>query len=104
MGEALCPQCGSPNSVDANFCAVCGTSLPDRGQGVDDVIGSVRAGLDLTDVNTAVNTAIDLDQMGMVVVTSGSTAGARYAITEPLTTIGRHPDSSIFLDDVTVSR
>ncbi|MFB0901841.1 MAG: FHA domain-containing protein, partial [Acidimicrobiales bacterium] len=28
----------------------------------------------------------------------------RYGVTKRFTTIGRHPDSDIFLDDVTVSR
>ena len=30
--------------------------------------------------------------------------GSRYALSPERTTIGRHPDSDIFLDDVTVSR
>ena len=41
---------------------------------------------------------------GSFVVKRGATAGTRYAVSETFTTIGRHPDSSIFLDDVTVSR
>jgi pSer/pThr/pTyr-binding forkhead associated (FHA) protein len=38
------------------------------------------------------------------VVKRGQNAGSRFAITQPVTTAGRHPDSDIFLDDVTVSR
>ena len=38
------------------------------------------------------------------VVKRGSKAGTRYSVTETFTTIGRHPESDIFLDDVTVSR
>ena len=39
-----------------------------------------------------------------LVVASGHQAGTRYAITSELMTVGRHPDSDIFLDDITVSR
>ena len=40
----------------------------------------------------------------MLVVTRGPNAGTRMALTKPVTTVGRHPDSDIFLDDITVSR
>ena len=36
--------------------------------------------------------------------TAGPTTGARYNLDADLITIGRHPDSDIFLDDITVSR
>jgi pSer/pThr/pTyr-binding forkhead associated (FHA) protein len=39
-----------------------------------------------------------------LIVASGHQAGTRYAITSDLVTVGRHPDSDIFLDDITVSR
>ena len=39
-----------------------------------------------------------------MVVASGHQAGTRYAITSELITVGRHPDSDVFLDDITVSR
>jgi pSer/pThr/pTyr-binding forkhead associated (FHA) protein len=40
----------------------------------------------------------------MVVVHRGANKGARYLISEERTSIGRSPESEIFLDDVTVSR
>ena len=40
---------------------------------------------------------------GLLVVRSGAQSGNRYVV-DGLTTIGRHPESSICLDDVTVSR
>ncbi|MCB1269058.1 MAG: FHA domain-containing protein [Microthrixaceae bacterium] len=46
----------------------------------------------------------DAGEVGQLVVTRGPTAGSRYALDEDVVTIGRHPDSTIFLDDVTVSR
>jgi pSer/pThr/pTyr-binding forkhead associated (FHA) protein len=42
--------------------------------------------------------------IGLLVVKRGPNAGSRFAMGIGETTIGRHPDSDIFLDDVTVSR
>ena len=41
---------------------------------------------------------------GVLVVKRGPDAGARFVLTGEVTRVGRHPDSEIFLDDVTVSR
>jgi pSer/pThr/pTyr-binding forkhead associated (FHA) protein len=40
----------------------------------------------------------------LLVVRRGPNAGSRFMLDHDLTTAGRHPDSDIFLDDVTVSR
>ena len=40
----------------------------------------------------------------LLVVHRGPNAGSRFLLDSELTTAGRHPDSDIFLDDVTVSR
>jgi pSer/pThr/pTyr-binding forkhead associated (FHA) protein len=42
--------------------------------------------------------------VAMLVVTRGPNAGSRFLLDRPVTTAGRHPDSDILLDDVTVSR
>ena len=42
--------------------------------------------------------------LGLLVVKRGPNAGSRFVLGTGKTTIGRHPDSDIFLDDVTVSR
>ena len=86
-----CPRCGVSNPHGGNFCTACGATLPDG----DDVTGNYpQVGVDIPDAG----------EVGQLVVTRGATAGARYALEPGETTIGRHPDSSIFLDDVTVSR
>src|SRR6202034_2277687 len=41
---------------------------------------------------------------GLLVVRRGPNAGSRFLLDSDLTLVGRHPDSDIFLDDVTVSR
>jgi len=39
-----------------------------------------------------------------LIVRSGTQAGDAFALHDPLTRLGRHPDSEISLDDITVSR
>ncbi|MCW2686358.1 MAG: peptide-binding protein [Mycobacterium sp.] len=40
----------------------------------------------------------------LIVVKRGPNAGSRFLLDRPVTSVGRHPGSDIFLDDVTVSR
>lgn len=48
--------------------------------------------------------AAEIAEPGMLVVTRGPNVGARVPLSSPVTTAGRHPESDLFLDDVTVSR
>jgi pSer/pThr/pTyr-binding forkhead associated (FHA) protein len=45
-----------------------------------------------------------LEGAGVLVVKRGPNAGARFQLDARVTRIGRHPESEIFLDDITVSR
>jgi hypothetical protein len=40
----------------------------------------------------------------LLLVIRGPNAGSRFVLDQPVTSVGRHPHSDIFLDDVTVSR
>lgn len=40
----------------------------------------------------------------VLMVTQGRAAGSRYELSEARVSLGRHPESDIFLDDITVSR
>ena len=40
----------------------------------------------------------------LLVVKRGPNAGSRFRLDQPVTSAGRHPDSDIFLDDVSISR
>ena len=40
----------------------------------------------------------------LLIVQKGPGSGSRFLLDTDVVTVGRHPDSSIFLDDVTVSR
>jgi pSer/pThr/pTyr-binding forkhead associated (FHA) protein len=51
--------------------------------------------------------AVDLEAppgVAMLVVKRGPNVGSRYALDTDVVRAGRHPDSDIFLDDITVSR
>jgi pSer/pThr/pTyr-binding forkhead associated (FHA) protein len=50
--------------------------------------------------------AVDALPIGsaILIVKRGPNSGARFLLDQDLTTVGRHPNADIFLDDVTVSR
>ncbi|MBV5268209.1 MAG: FHA domain-containing protein, partial [Burkholderiaceae bacterium] len=63
----------------------------------------------LSSLSEADKSAIDAvinggPEKAMVVVHRGSNKGSRFLIAQEHTSIGRSPESEIFLDDVTVSR
>jgi len=101
MTTVPCPQCGHQNPSTANFCSSCGTDLDG---GSDHTTATVAVPID----GGTDEVAVDIDELpagvGMLVVTRGPNSGSRFALDEPLVTAGRHPDSAIFLDDITVSR
>ncbi len=102
MATVSCSRCGHQNSLNANFCSSCGADL-EQGPEHNTTI-TVTVPLD----NGAPDVHVELDELppgvGMLVVTRGPNSGSRFALDEPLVTAGRHPESMIFLDDITVSR
>jgi pSer/pThr/pTyr-binding forkhead associated (FHA) protein len=102
LATVTCPQCGHANPLTAHFCSSCGVDLevpPEHGTTM-----SVLVPID----SPAEEVEIELDTLppgiGMLVVTRGHNSGSRFALDAPVVTAGRHPDSVIFLDDITVSR
>ena len=97
-----CSHCGTQLPAHANFCPSCGTPVV-----ASHVDAGTTASIDvsLTDQHEALE---DIPQLspgtGMFVVVRGPAAGARFLLDREVTTIGRHPDADLFLDDVTVSR
>ncbi len=98
-----CSQCGEAVPEQANFCPSCGSSIDVTSNQRQDTTASI----DIGDLDPHHDVA-DLPELapgtGMVVVVRGPNAGSRFLLDRDVTTIGRHPDSHIFLDDVTVSR
>lgn len=70
----------------------------------EDALATLLASLD-SDSKIAVEAIINGDDdRSMVVIHRGPSKGSRFLITESSCSIGRSPESAIFLDDVTVSR
>lgn len=96
MAEIVCSRCGHPNSESSNYCSSCGFDLHRS----DDEDTTELQVVDIADAATP-----GVAGGAVLVVKRGQKAGTRFVL-EPqhVTTIGRHPDSEVFLDDVTVSR
>lgn len=90
MEEIDCPQCGQANPTGANFCSVCGVPL-------------ARDDHEKTETHEVLGVQ-SVDDLPMLIVVRGTNVGSKYALDSAVTSIGRHPDSDVFLDDVTVSR
>jgi pSer/pThr/pTyr-binding forkhead associated (FHA) protein len=108
-----CRECGHANAAGANYCSSCGAALAENEGSSSrpaDREADTTVSLALVEDREALAAELgdvldDLpDGLGMVVVRRGPNAGSTYVLEDPETTLGRHPDSDIFLDDVTVSR
>jgi pSer/pThr/pTyr-binding forkhead associated (FHA) protein len=101
----FCNQCGHRNPPDSAFCSSCGApldSLDDRTitlTRVDQLQDAPG-----TDDDVVVPVGELPTEVAVLIVRAGAQAGARFPLTAPLTRLGRHPDSEISLDDITVSR
>ena len=96
-GAASCPKCGYPSGSGANFCAACGHSLK--------LAGESEETISVDEPTTELELDADLVRHpAVLVVTQGPAAGSRFELSEARVTVGRHPESDIFLDDITVSR
>ena len=117
-----CTACGRQNPDDARFCAQCGNRLTGQestgaspvgsGQAQGESTATIQIGLgDKTEtsdrqLNPVDAAAVDALPAGhaLLVVQRGPGSGSRFLLDADVVTAGRHPDSEIFLDDVTVSR
>ena len=105
MAYVFCNQCGHRNPPGSSFCSSCGSTLDLK----DDRTITLTAVDPLQEAPGAENDIVvpvgDLPAEGAVlIVRAGAQAGDRFALTEDVTRLGRHPDSEIMLDDITVSR
>jgi pSer/pThr/pTyr-binding forkhead associated (FHA) protein len=102
--DVFCHNCGHRNPMGVNFCSSCGAVLVAASSDTTISVQPVEDGGDGVDDATAVG-LVELPRgVGMLVVKRGPTTGVRYVLESEVTRAGRHPESDIFLDDVTVSR
>ncbi len=108
----FCSQCGSEAASSARFCANCGTALPGPAISSAEITSSITiSGLELVEAEAGLlspgdQAAVDAlpPDSALLIVQRGPDSGSRYLLDADAVTAGRHPDSDIFLDDVTVSR
>ena len=110
----FCTACGRQNPDDARFCSQCGTRLvaPEPSVEPTDATATIQFGAgekvetsdrQLSAIDAAAVDALPLGH-ALLVVQKGPGAGSRFLLDQDVVNAGRHPDSEIFLDDVTVSR
>ena len=99
-----CTNCGHKNPEGSNFCSSCGHPLTDDG-GSDTTITFLPADLE-ADLDEEIHIAPEELEggRGVLIVKRGPNAGSKFFLDADVTQVGRHPDSDIFLDDITVSR
>lgn len=97
----LCGNCGQPVIAGSRFCSSCGVAL------VPGETSALNPGVE----DSGPITVIEPDLVAglapgeaVLVVRRGPEEGTRFELHGPVLTVGRAPDATIFLDDVTVSR
>ena len=104
MVGVFCHNCGHRNPAGVNFCSSCGAALAAEPQETTVVLQAVDDHGELADEEHAV-TLVEVPRgAGVLVVRRGPNVGTRYLLDQKVTRAGRHPESDIFLDDITVSR
>lgn len=103
-----CTNCGHQNPAEARFCSQCGTRLaPSTGaESESETTATITFDVAERGLAQAESAAVDAlpEGQALLVVQRGPSAGSRFLLNAEVVTAGRHPDSEIFLDDVTVSR
>jgi hypothetical protein len=98
-----CPECGFANAEGASYCARCGAFLGDIEEPLDPATASYRIG-ETGEFEPVPLHAVQQRGALLVIRAGGGRAGESFVLEKPRMTVGRRPDSDVFLDDVTVSR
>jgi Inner membrane component of T3SS, cytoplasmic domain/zinc-ribbon domain len=111
-----CTNCGHDNPDGSKFCGQCGTPLAPttRLEAVDraptgDTTKTFPAVVDERDFDLLTaeeEAAVNALPHGsaLLIVQRGSNAGSRFLLNTQVVSAGRHQNSDIFLDDISVSR
>jgi pSer/pThr/pTyr-binding forkhead associated (FHA) protein len=105
VAYVFCNQCGHRNPPDSSFCSSCGSPLDLQGDRtitlapVDPLQDSSS-----TDDDIVVPMGELPADAAVLIVRGGTQAGDRFTLGDGRIRLGRHPDSEIVLDDITVSR
>ncbi|MHB1836642.1 MAG: zinc-ribbon domain-containing protein, partial [Solirubrobacteraceae bacterium] len=98
-----CPECGFSNDDGAHYCQRCGAFLAQSDATAGTATASYRIGetgeLEVVELGSLVERGAAL-----VIRAGGGRAGESFPLGGDRMTVGRRPESHVFLDDVTVSR
>ena len=108
MAYTFCNSCGHRNPPEATFCSACGTVLDHLSERTI-VLAAVDplqdAPGDQDNVQVLVSEILGNDNAhGLLVMRSGERSGERFSLSLDRVEIGRNPECTVCLDDVTVSR
>ncbi|MFN8171592.1 MAG: FHA domain-containing protein [Candidatus Nanopelagicales bacterium] len=109
-----CPQCGHEVAPDDRFCGNCGSPLTAEAFESIEHTGSITSIIPSSPATasgpiSAVGSGTQFELptgSALLVVHRGPGEGQEFVLdqSDPVMTVGRAPESAIFLDDVTVSR
>jgi pSer/pThr/pTyr-binding forkhead associated (FHA) protein len=101
-----CPECGFTNAEGANYCQRCGAFV-----GAPEPAAPESSTATYRIDETGELVPVELEDVvaqgggaALVVRAGGGRVGESFPLDHDRMTIGRRPDSDVFLDDVTVSR
>jgi pSer/pThr/pTyr-binding forkhead associated (FHA) protein len=113
----FCTKCGHDNPEGSNFCGHCGAPLqagttsggPQGDRGTGDTTKTIPAMVEERDgsgLSPEDEAAVNALPQGsaLLIVQRGPNAGSRFLLNTDVVTVGRHQESDIFLDDISVSR
>jgi len=103
VAGVFCNNCGHRNPEGVNFCSSCGAALQTSTMTTVAFMPVEPSG-ELGEDEVGVVPVELASGTGVLVVKRGPDTGARYLLDKPVIGVGRHPESDIFLDDITVSR
>ncbi|MHB1340139.1 MAG: FHA domain-containing protein [Coriobacteriia bacterium] len=90
----MCPACGARVAPEDRECTTCGARLHGATASFEPIAAEMPAS----------GGDIEASEIAVLVVRKGAEVGERFYLDQPAFTIGRDPESDIFLNDVTVSR
>ncbi|MDQ6605872.1 MAG: FHA domain-containing protein [Actinomycetota bacterium] len=98
-----CPECGFANADGANYCQRCGAFLVTSEAPAGATTATYRVG-ETGEIEELALEEVVARGATLVIRAGGGRAGETFPLEGERLTVGRRPDSDIFLDDVTVSR
>ncbi len=98
-----CPECGFANDDGASYCQRCGAFVASSDQAPGPTTATYKVG------ETGEVEVVELEDVvargaALVIRAGGGRAGESFPLEGDRMSVGRRPESDVFLDDVTVSR